>query len=184
MKLHLGCGHKKIHGFVNIDIDASARPDIVDDITTLSDFRPESIDLIYCCHTLEHLTKENAWIALVRWFELIKPLGLLRLSVPNLSAIFEYYICHKDLKAIHGLLYGGQKNIHDIHYTGWDLETLSKELIKVGFRGVYKYDWRDTEHAHIDDYSQAYLPHISYQTRHPAGDIQGKLVSLNVEAVK
>jgi hypothetical protein len=41
---------------------------------------------------------------------------------------------------------------------------------------VSKYDWRDTEHSELDDFSQSYLPHMDKDN--------GKLMSLNIEAVK
>ena len=50
------------------------------------------------------------------------------------------------------------------------------ELEAVGFERVARYDWRDTEHAEIDDYSQAYVPHMDKDN--------GTLVSLNVQAYK
>ena len=46
----------------------------------------------------------------------------------------------------------------------------------MGFERVARYDWRDTEHAEIDDYSQAYVPHMDKEN--------GTLVSLNVQAYK
>jgi hypothetical protein len=41
---------------------------------------------------------------------------------------------------------------------------------------IERYDWRETEHVDIDDYSQAYIPHMDKEN--------GALVSLNVEALK
>ena len=35
MKLHLGCFHKKIHGFTNVDIREDVEPDLVDDVFKL-----------------------------------------------------------------------------------------------------------------------------------------------------
>ena len=39
-----------------------------------------------------------------------------------------------------------------------------------------RYDWPDTVHNDFDDYSQACLPHMDNEA--------GRLISLNVEAVK
>ena len=47
---------------------------------------------------------------------------------------------------------------------------------RAGFRQVRRWDWRDTGHAEIDDYSQAHLPHMDKES--------GRLMSLNLEAVK
>ena len=74
------------------------------------------------------------------------------------------------------LIYGGQKYDFDFHYHGWSEETLTDALLKVGFREVKLYDWRQTEHFYVDDYSQAYLPHMD--------KVSGKLMSLNMEAIK
>jgi hypothetical protein len=49
-------------------------------------------------------------------------------------------------------------------------------LESAGFTDVRRYDWRETEHAHIDDYSQAYIPHMDKEN--------GILISLNVECAK
>jgi hypothetical protein len=53
---------------------------------------------------------------------------------------------------------------------------LTRLLEDAGFTEIRHWDWRCTEHAHIDDYSQAYLPHLDKDN--------GLLMSLNLEAVK
>ena len=74
------------------------------------------------------------------------------------------------------MLYGGQKYDFDFHYNCWDFKSLEKDLLDVGFLKVYRYDWKNTEHFFIDDYSQAHLPHMD--------KVNGTLMSLNIEAVK
>ena len=81
-----------------------------------------------------------------------------------------------DFDSVRAFFYGGQKYDFDFHYHGWSFETLEKELVKLGFRDVKTYDWKSTEHFYVDDYSQAYLPHMD--------KTNGKLMSLNVEATK
>ena len=184
IKLHLGCFHKKIHGFTNVDIREDVNPDLVDDVFKLENIENDSVDLIYTCHVLEHASREEAMNAIKRWYAVLKTGGVLRVSVPDLQALFEYYICYKDLKPIQCLLYGSQKHPYDFHYTGWDYSSLKKDLESAGFNSIKRYDWRDTEHFYIDDYSQSYLPKISYTSRQKRGIIEGKLMSLNVEAVK
>lgn len=175
IKLHLGCFKKKIHGFINVDIRGDVEPDVVDDVSKLERFKPDSVDLIYTSHVLEHFTREDSIKAMKRWHEVIKPNGTIRISVPDLEACFEHYICHKKLDLLKCLLYGSQKHPYDFHYTGWDFTTLKRDLESVGFKDVRRYDWTKTEHFFVDDYSAAYLPHK---------DQNGKLMSLNVEATK
>jgi len=184
VKLHLGCFQKKIHGYVNVDIREDVDPDVVDDITTLGKFKNNSADVIYACHVLEHTTRDDSKKVMKRWFEVLKPGGLLRVSVPDMEAVFEYYMVHKDLDLMGAFLYGSQRHEFDFHYMGWDEATLTRDLKKIGFKNMGRYDWRETDHFFIDDFSQAYLPKISYDTRRIEGNIEGKLMSLNMEAIK
>jgi hypothetical protein len=51
---------------------------------------------------------------------------------------------------------------------------------------VNKYDWQQTEHSHIRDWSCDYLPRHDKNENELSDDewFKGKLVSLNVEAIK
>jgi len=184
MKLHLGCYQKKIHGFVNVDIRPEVEPDLVADVFKLPTIKNNSVDLIYACHVLEHATPVQAADALFRWNSILKPNGVLRLAVPDLQAVFDYYRTTGDLQELKSFIYGSQKHDYDVHYTGWDFKTLKSDLEKFGFKDVRRYDWRETEHFYIDDYSQCYMPKMAYKSRRLSDRIEGTLLSLNVEAKK
>ena len=175
-KLHLGCGNKKIHGFINVDARKDIDPDLVDDIFKLNSVPHESVDLIYACHCLEHCSRHMYPEVLSRWYDILKVGGVLRVAVPDIEAIFSSYFYHRDLENLIGHIWGGQKNDYDYHHIGWDFESLKNSLKIAGFKNVYRYDWSKTEHWYIDDYSQAYYPHLD--------KTNGKLMSLNVEAIK
>ena len=89
---------------------------------------------------------------------------------------FEIYRRTSDLNLVIGPLFGRQDYLYNIHYNVFDFASLRHDLEEAGFSNVSLYDWRETEHAAIDDYSQAYYPHMDKQN--------GTLVSLNVTAVK
>lgn len=174
-KLHLGCGTKHIEGFTNIDIRYLPGVDEVNNIRFLRNYKNDSADLIYACHVLEHFSRWEYKNALTRWYEILKPGGVLRLAVPNFSAIASRYIQTGNLNEIMGLLYGGQDYDENYHYVTFDFNSLNNDLTSIGFSVVREYNHTKTEHALIDDFSQAYLPHL---------DPNGKLMSLNIEAVK
>lgn len=176
MKLHLGSGSRHINGYLNIDIRQLDGVDIVDDIKTLKSYKPYSIEVIYASHVLEHIGRYEYMNVLARWYEILEPNGILRISVPDFEKLFLYYEKFKDLKKILGFIYGGQNYEYNYHYCGWDFNSLHDDLIKVGFSKIYRYDWRTIEHSDIDDYSQCYLPHLDKDN--------GMLMSLNVEAIK
>lgn len=176
LKLHLGCGDKIIDGYVNVDIRPNNGVDLVDDISQLKSVNNSSVDLIYACHVLEHFGRNEYLMVLSRWFDLLKDGGKLRLAIPDFEKVVDYYNKTKDLKKIMGFLYGGQTYEQNYHYCTWDFSSISRDLKSIGFKEVYKYDWRETEHSNIDDFSQAYLPHMDKNN--------GTLMSLNIEAIK
>lgn len=175
-KLHLGCGTKHIDGFINIDGRELNEVDVVADIKTLESFKENSIELIYACHVLEHVGRNDYMAVLKRWYDLLEPNGTLRLAIPDIEQVFNHYSQFKNLKQLRGLLWGGQTHHLNYHYVGWDFKTICDDLIEVGFKSVNRYDWRKTDHAHIDDYSQCYMPHMDKEN--------GMLMSLNIEAIK
>tara|TARA_Y100000004_G_C8857528_1_gene387476 strand:+ start:365 stop:898 length:534 start_codon:yes stop_codon:yes gene_type:complete len=176
MKLHLGCYNKQIKGFVNVDIRPEVNPDVVDDVFKLESIGEKSVDLIYACHVLEHGDYKESIEALKRWHAVLKEGGVLRIAVPDMEAHFAHYFYHRDLEALHSAFWGSQRHPYDYHKNGWDFEKIKKDLKAIGFHSVKRYDWRETEHSYVDDYSQAYYPHMDKES--------GKLMSLNVEAIK
>jgi predicted SAM-dependent methyltransferase len=176
MKLHLGCANKHIANYINIDARNLEGVDIIDDVATLESQTPNTIDVIYASHVLEHFGRHKYINILRRWYELLKKDGILRLSVPDFEKVVEHYNTNRNLPILRGFLYGGQTYDHNFHYCAWDYVTLADDLKSVGFCHIEKYDWRCTDHSHIDDYSQCYLPHMDKSS--------GMLLSLNVEAKK
>jgi len=174
-KLHLGCGTKHIDGYVNIDIRYLPGVDEVNNIRFLRNYKPNTVDVIYACHVLEHFGRWEYKTVIERWFELLSPGGVLRLAVPDFNAICQYYTNTQDLKILMGMLYGGQDYDENFHYVTFDYKSLSEDLFSIGFTQVKKYDHKTTEHGEMDDFSKSYLPHM---------DENGVLMSLNIEAIK
>jgi len=177
MKLHLGCGNKILKGYVNVDIRPETGCDVIDDVELLDKFKDNSADEIYACHVLEHFGRHEYMFVLQRWFDVLKPGGLIRISVPDLEAVF-YQYANKNfsLSQLMGFIYGGQTYNENYHYVGFDFNTLKEDLELIGFRNISKWDWKLTDHADVDDYSQAYLPHMEKES--------GVLMSLNIQAFK
>ncbi len=176
MKLHLGCGKRFIPGFFHIDGIDGPHIDHVCSIDDLSFIEDNSIDLIYACHVAEHFKRARLPDVLKEWYRVLKKEGKLRLAVPDFEAIIKVYNKYKDLDLVIGPLYGGQNYLYNIHYNTFDFDSLNGYLERAGFNQVNRYDYRETEHSSIDDFSQAFIPHMDKEN--------GILISLNVEAVK
>src|SRR3989338_7215192 len=177
MKLHLGCGPRHIPGFVHVDAQPAPHVDIVGPVEQLP-MDDNSVSLIYASHVLEHFGRCDYKAVLREWYRVLQPGGILRLSVPDFAACAAIYyesVLADGLSGLVGLIVGGQRNEHDFHKMIFDEDFLRRELLETGFREVRRWDWRATEHAGIDDFSQAYIPHLNKES--------GKLMSLNIEAV-
>lgn len=174
MKLHLGCGKRFIDGFIHIDAVDYPHIDHVTSIDNLSFIQDESVDLIYNCHVLEHFKRRDVNRVLAEWYRVLKPGGILRISVPDFEKLCIVYEDTKNINLIIGALFGRQDYLYNIHYNVFDFLSLQKVLNDSGFIDVHRYDWQDTEHANVDDFSQAYIPHMDKKN--------GVLISLNLEA--
>ncbi len=178
-KLHLGCGDKQIPGFFHVDIVPLPHVDHVGRVERLDFIDGDTAELIYACHVLEHFGRFEIVDVLKEWHRVLAPDGIVRLSVPDFAACAAIYYEEglKDgLSGLIGLVSGGQRDSYDYHRMIFDEPLLTGLLHQAGFREVRRWDWRDTGHADIDDYSQAHLPHMDKQN--------GRLMSLNLEAVK
>lgn len=187
IKLHLGCNLTKIPGYVNVDIVETEATDLVLDLAEISNyFGSASVDYIYICHTLEHLSRHKYFQTLCDFYYILKTNGMIRISVPDFESLVKYYIQTGDLNEIRGTLYGGQRNEYDYHKWAWDFKSLSEDLNKIGFTNIKKYDANLTDHASIKDWSRDYVPRHDEFGQELVDEVwhQGTLVSLNVEALK
>lgn len=179
MKLHLGCG-KRYFGpdWIHIDCGDYSHLDY-HDIVSLP-VQDDSCDVIYASHVIEYFDRDEVVGILKEWHRAIKPDGVIRLAVPDFRAIASLYINFGfSLDRFLGPLYGkmtpnGCTTIY--HKTVYDFPSIVKLLESIGFCDIRRYEWRSTEHSHIDDHSQAYLPHMD--------KANGTLISLNIEGSK
>ena len=176
-KLHLGCGKVRIPGYVNVDIQPGPAVDVVADVRKL-DFEPESFDVIYSCAVIEHFGRREWRGLLAHWASFLKPGGLFRISTCDFEAAIARYREKANIEELLGLLIGGQKDDYDWHGMIFDELTLRSGLEQAGLVDVRRYDWRETDYAAagVDDFSQAYLPHMDKEN--------GRLMVLNLEARK
>lgn len=144
MKLNLGSGNKRYKDYISCDLFPGKEVDEVFGLQEIP-YADNTIDAIHSEHALEHLWHQNARAALREWYRVLKPGGELHLQIPDLK-----HCCEKYVDAINKgdqrlanwyrwTIYGAQISQSDeppegqIHYTGFSLEELRRELTGIGF---------------------------------------------------
>ena len=178
MKINIGCGNRNF-GKKWVHIDEADYDHIDSKDILMKEYENESAELIYASHLIEYFDRKEIIPILIRWRDVLRPNGILRLSVPNFEIYAKLYAKEKiSLDDFLGPLYGkmemGNKTIY--HKTTYDYSSLKKILLEIGMRNISKYNWRQTSHSMFDDHSQAYFPHMDKEN--------GTLMSLNMECIK
>jgi predicted SAM-dependent methyltransferase len=90
--LHLGCGKHYIQGMVNVDVNPFTKSDVWLDLRNRLPFRSDSVDAIYCCHTLEHFYEPHMRKILRECRRVLKKGGGMRIVTPDLKKAVEAYL--------------------------------------------------------------------------------------------
>lgn len=86
MRLNLGCGNKKMTGWLNVDKEAAAKPDQVVDLEALPWPWPDSsVEAVLLRHVLEHLgARTEVYLGIVReLYRVCKPGAEVTVTVPH-----------------------------------------------------------------------------------------------------
>jgi predicted SAM-dependent methyltransferase len=164
VRLHLGCGGIHLDGWVNVDRRYLPGVDRVDNIAILR-HGYENVAEIYACHALDHFDRWTYPTVLRRWFQLLKPGGVLRISTPDFEWAANRYEETGDLRALTGQLYAGQDYPDNVRHWAWDFRMATEDLTAAGF-------------VRVDEF-EPFAPDAS-----ALRDERGRLRSLNVEAYK
>lgn len=149
-KLHLGCGNVRLEDFINIDSRKTPATDMLMDIAELS-FSDNSIDVIYCCNVLEHISYLIVPDILKEWHRVLCQGGELILRVPDLDINIVNYIkgriyhFGKDIwndNYMGEILGGGQGYETSFHKSFFTYEYLKGILLNVGFSKVQRVNKR------------------------------------------
>jgi predicted SAM-dependent methyltransferase len=142
IKLHIG-GQEPHQDWKIVDIEKRPEVDIVSDASCLDTIADESVSVIYASHVVEHFHYglENKLIkTLSEWCRVLQPRGKLLISVPDLKTLCWLFLNPNftlhERHHIMRIIFGGQTNQYDVHYTGFDHEILVSYLLEAGFSEV------------------------------------------------
>lgn len=173
---HIGCGKINSPEFINID----ARKDKHIHIVTRNIFKlwmipSNTADMIYMCHILEHIPRNNISAVLKEMHRILKPTGILRLSVPNLDCIISIYNdTNYGIEHISPALMGGQDYPENFHFEIFNQMHLEKLLIANNFKNITPWNPHEVEYHNFEDWASTTL---SFNEKE-------YFISLNLEACK
>jgi predicted SAM-dependent methyltransferase len=162
MVLNVGCGyparqrlHKHFYAAewreIRLDIDPSVRPDIVCSMTDMSPVMSQSVDAVWSSHNLEHLHRHEVPSALGEIIRVLKPGGMLLLTLPDLQQVAELVVADRledeaylspsgPVSAL-DMIFGHAASLarghaYMAHKTGFTLRSLQNLLVETGFVDV------------------------------------------------
>ena len=169
-KLHLGCGTTYLPGFTNVDSREGPNVDLVCDFLELP-FADSSVEIIYMCHSLEHIPLHSVLPFLCGCKRILTFSGSIYISVPDFSVLASLYLSGRvPLSMVVRAIHGGQEYEGNLHYISFDLAFLTDILRQAGFSRVSCYQPLEFLPSGFEDTS-------TYK-------IGGKAISLNLCAFK
>jgi predicted SAM-dependent methyltransferase len=172
--VNLGCGLTNHPKFINVDGYPHRHVHYINRIDRLKMFLNDSVDLIYASHCLEHFKYRDIDRVLSEWNRVLRPGGILRLSVPDLDKLLAIYRDTGNPDDIVEQLMGGQDNRYNFHYVLFNRKNLTNHLARSGFTDAREWIPGSDDLTTFDDFS------VYHKT------VEGKEypVSLNLEAKK
>lgn len=153
--LHIGCGDINSPGFINLDARPLPHVHIVSKNIFRLDMIPnDSLDMVYMSHVLEHVPRNKAIEVIREMARVLKPDGVLRISVPDFDYVIAIYEASgKQINAIAPALMGGQNYAFNFHYGVFNEEYLSNLLSKGGFLRVRLWAPANCDHHEFEDWA-------------------------------
>jgi predicted SAM-dependent methyltransferase len=137
---------------VRFDIDPDVSPDVVGSILGLgSCFEPQSIDVVWSSHVLEHLYAHEVFPTLCQFHQVLKLDGFALIMTPDIEAVADFIVEHGIAAIAYNspsgpirpldMLYGHSRaieegHVHMAHRTGFTAERLGNLLLMAGFPTV------------------------------------------------
>ena len=157
--LNVGCGyplrqklHRHFHGpewrEIRLDLDPAVQPDIVCSITDISPVAADWVDAVWSSHNLEHLQRHEVPLALAEFLRVLKPHGLLLVTLPDLQQVARLvaedrleesaYVSQSGPITPLDMIFGhtaslARGNQFMAHRTGFTARSLHKLLSEAGF---------------------------------------------------
>ncbi|CAK7071218.1 MAG: hypothetical protein DELT_01894 [Desulfovibrio sp.] len=133
--VNVGCGHKPLSGYLNVDKRGLPGVDIVADAVELP-FGRGTVSEIYAAHLVEHFTVLSLKNEVFPyWFDLLVSGGILKIIVPDMpSMITAYFQGTMPFSDLREVTFGAQDYDDDFHYAMFSPQSAQSMLMASGFK--------------------------------------------------
>ena len=137
VRVNIGCGHKPLADYLNVDRRNLPGVDIVAEAADIP-FEAGTISEIYVAHLVEHFTQPMLKNTVFpHWLDMLSAQGILKIIVPDMPSMIAAYV-HGDMvfSDLKDVTFGAQDYDDDFHYTMFSPQSLQSMLISSGFKYV------------------------------------------------
>jgi predicted SAM-dependent methyltransferase len=166
--VNLGCGHRPLKGWINVDHARGPEVQVVWDLRRGLPFQDKSCSAIFSEHLIEHVPREDAELLLAECHRVLASGGVLRLSTPDAGRYLRSYA--GDQSFLRDPAFGEtagtpMDRVNQMmredgqHQWAYDGESLTLLLTKCGFGSVIAQEFGQSVHPKmigIDTASRAF----------------------------
>jgi len=150
--LNIGCGLRRFNNAVNVDMTYKkndSEPNVVANALALP-FPKETFECVLASHILEHIPKNQHYIALKEWRRVLIPKGKAMISVPEFDVCLRNYLDNYqgNIEYWEMTIFGACRYPGDEHKSGITQRYLADLLFTVGFSNL-RWERTDRELACI-----------------------------------
>ena len=142
LRINLGCRRTRLPGYKNLDIRPEQDVDFVADARDLSQFADGSVDELRASNIYEHVTIPESNAVLKEWARVLRPGGILWLSVPDFDFCVDIYL-KSGRRMDEWLLFhmfGEQRHQYQFHYAVYNWPLMRGMLHDAGFSDARRVD--------------------------------------------
>ena len=190
-KLHIGCGHNALPGWLNTDYFPDSMDVMHLDATRPFPFRDGTFNYVFSEHMIEHISYPDGTNMLAECYRVLKTSGKIRISTPDLAFLLNLYRADKSAQQIDYIKWAAQTFIPGApednatfvinnfvrnwgHVFIYDEPTLREAMMKAGFAKITL--------CALQESDESVLRNLEHETRMPSGFLQ--LESMTLEGHK
>ena len=135
-KINVGCGYDHRQGYLNVDMDAACKPDVLLANNDFAALPKGHFAHLLARDVLEHIPRAQTMSALLEWADLLRVGGKMSLHTSSILGVARLIEATTKFAGHYNCeiyLYGNQTHSGDFHYTGFTEQTLRTYVTSAGF---------------------------------------------------